>query len=117
MKPLSFRDFVIQICRGEFELTSDISLKEELNILSSYLDRSYISLNQPFEKSKPLFKKQLKFIRSLNFLFDIYLKTGGFPAVINEYINRKEGKERIASGFYETFVDLIIKDTMKIFLK
>lgn len=114
MKPLSFRDFVTQICKGEFELTSDTSLKEELNILSSYLDnRNYISLNQPLEKAKPLFKKQLKFIRSLNFLFDIYLKTGGFPAVINGYIDRKEERERIASGFYETFIDLVIKDTMK----
>lgn len=47
----------------------------------------------------------INFCGSLNHLFSIYLRTGGFPSIINS--NMK------ADRFYERFVEIVTKDSLK----
>jgi hypothetical protein len=112
MKPLSFRDFALQASKRCVNLTSDPALKRELDILPPNLRESSIELEKPFEEIVSTFRKMLKFRDSLSFLFDIYLKTGGFPAIINDYLQHHKEEERIETGFYERFIELITKDAL-----
>ena len=114
MKPLTFRNFVLQVCEQGYQyLTSDPSLRKELKILPSILRNNFINLENPIRNAIPTIKSMLKFNGSLSFLFDIYMKTGGFPAVINDYLQNIREREKIKSEFYERFIELIIKDTLK----
>lgn len=114
IKSLSFRDFALQICEQKYKhLTLDPSLKTELKILPLNLRNNCIDLEKPIEKALPIFRKILKFSKSLNLLFDIYLKTGGFPAVINNYFRNIKRKERVEKEFYERFLELVTKDALK----
>ena len=116
LRPLSFRDFVLQVCRQPDYLTSDRQLEKELKILPENLNSSRIKLEEPLEKIVPVFKRMLKFNASLSFLFNIYLKTGGSPSVINDYLRntRAEEQERVKPEFYERFVELVTKDALRL---
>lgn len=113
LRPLSFRDFVLQVC--EHDLTSDRLLKRELEILPENLSSNTINLEESLEKIVQVFRRMLKFDASLRFLFNIYLKTGGFPSVINDYLrnSRAKERERIKPEFYERFIELVTKDALK----
>ena len=113
LRPLSFRNFVLQVC--QHDLTPDGLLKRELEILLETLSASTISMEEPLEEVVPVFKRMLKFNASLSFLFNIYLKTGGFPSTINDYLRniRAKGRERVKPEFYERFIELVTKDALK----
>nr|QNO54030.1 hypothetical protein KFAGBJAM_00011 [Methanosarcinales archaeon ANME-1 ERB6] len=115
LRPLSFRDFVLQICQQRYYLTSDRVLERELEILPENLSSNTVSLEEPLEKIVPFFRRMLKFDASLRFLFNIYLKTGGFPSVINDYLrsSRVKERERVKPEFYERFIELVTKDALK----
>jgi hypothetical protein len=115
LKTLSFRDFVLQLCQQRDYLTSDSLLERELMILLENLSSNIINLEEPLEKIVPVFRRMLKFDASLSILFNIYLKTGGFPSVINDYLRNTRAKEpeRVKPEFYERFVELVTKDALK----
>lgn len=113
MKPLTFREFVFQVCKDGHLSTQDYSLRKQLEILPSKLQNSFIDMEKPILKMIPIFKKLLAFDKSLSFLFNTYLKTGGFPAVINNYLRKPTNKERINAEFYERFIELVSKDALK----
>lgn len=113
LKPLSFRDFVVQLCDHMANLTPEHSLRAELRALKLHLQKTHVDLESPIRKIGPVFEETLKYVRSLNFLFDIYLRTGGFPAVINSYLKNFLGEEKVEARFYEMFIELITKDVMK----
>jgi predicted AAA+ superfamily ATPase len=113
LRPLSFRNFVLQVC--QHDLTPDGLLKRELEILLETLSACTISMEEPLEEVVPVFKRMLKFNASLSFLFNIYLKTGGFPSTINDYLRniRAKERERVKPEFYERFIELVTKDALK----
>jgi hypothetical protein len=117
LKPLSFRDFVLQDCLqfGSLDLTLDRVLEKELGILSENLSSTTINLEEPLEKIVPVFRRMLKFEGSLRYLFNIYLQTGGFPSVLNGYLSNTKAKEleRVRPEFYERFIELVMKDALK----
>ena len=57
-------------------------------------------------------KKIVPFKEELDYLFDIYLLTGGFPSVINNYIENRycRKKEDIANKFYESTIRSVLGD-------
>ena len=93
IKPLSFRDFVLQICKSMARKTPEPSLRDELEILSNRLPNVCIDLEGSMEEVAKKVEELLKYIRSLNFLFKVYLLTGGFPAVINDYLKNLKGRK------------------------
>lgn len=106
LKPLSFREFVLQTAGSERNLEylgiEDGDLKASLYKLGETLDETRLDLDKISEK--PL-RRLLPFLTELQFLFDIYLKTGGFPAAINNYVEHKlKSEERIDPNLYERFI-------------
>lgn len=115
LRPLSFRDFVLQVCQQPYYLTSDKLLEKELKILPENLSSNKINLEEPLEKIAQVSRRMLKFDAGLVFLFNIYLKTGGFPSIINDYLRntRAKERERVKPEFYERFIELVTKDALK----
>jgi hypothetical protein len=111
-RPLCFRDFVLQVSNyiqantpsSEFSHAL-INLRKTLEAVSLDLDSFDIKIK---EKADILasFKKELEH------LLGIYLITGGFPRVINDYLTRKykEGKEELNPLLAEVFVRDVLGD-------
>lgn len=113
LKPLSFRDFAIQVCVPASQLTPEPSMQAELKSLRFHLKDNYIDLERHLGGIEPVLEGTLKFLKSLNFLFDIYLRTGGFPMVINSYMRNFAEGEKVEARFYEMFIELVTRDVMK----
>ena len=115
-KPITFREFVLQTAdklapriKSEEFSNALIKLKEKLKNGSIDLEQSANSIMNKINLVRA-FKEEL------DYLLDIYLLTGGFPGVINEYLNNKfvKKKETIKSEMYETLIRIILGDISKI---
>jgi len=115
--PLSFREFVESflfsyLSDGNFGIFK-IDRHQHFQKLSEFLKRNQISLNWEIAQNLlkeisnfKIFKVELfkifpKYFEILNFLFQKYLKTGGYPIAIEKEIK----KEELPS-------DIVIKDTL-----
>ena len=114
-KPLDFREFVLQtidfikIHAGSKEFSDSLgNLKKILSKIELNLDSSMKDVKAKINKITP-FKKELEYF------FRIYLMTGGFPGVVNDYLKnkffQKEGK--IESIIPEMFVKDVLGDLAK----
>ncbi len=89
VRPLTFRDFIILTLTGAHYYQTTLAsygITQEIgkNIITS-LSPSF-SLNDPKEKIRDiLFGRLLDYEKEIGVLFDIYLKTGGFPEAIHSY--------------------------------
>jgi hypothetical protein len=116
IKPLSFREFVLQsIDFISAQLTRD-EFWESLNKLKPILERSFINLSYSQEEIKKEIQKILPFKRELGYLFQIYLVTGGLPGVINHYLTNRysKGKEIIESQISEIFIRDVLGDLSRL---
>ena len=110
LKPLSFREFIIQtINKMSFgvknpEMLSSLKKLQEIIKDCSVCD---LELNQIKKKVSEIFP----FKNELDYMFNIYLITGGFPNVINNYLKNK--KETIDNSIFETFIRIIMGDFAK----
>jgi len=115
-KPITFGEFALQtIGKLAPKIESDefgnalIRLKEKLKNTSIDLEQSANSIMDKIN-SVMAFKEEL------DYLLNIYLLTGGFPAVINEYLDNRfaKKKETIKNEAYETLIRIILGDISKI---
>jgi predicted AAA+ superfamily ATPase len=113
LRPLSFRDFILQVSGKIAEHTPDSSLRAELRNLRTHLETTRIDLERPMKEQLAEIERSLSYMRSLGLLFEIYLRTGGFPAVINSYLANFSKEEKIEAKFYEMFVELVVRDTLR----
>ena len=112
IKPLSFREFVLQtaeflslhIPQDELRITLQ-SLKTELSSLT-------LDLDSGLDEIASLIEKVLPFSNELSFLFHLYLITGGLPGVINHYFSNRylKHEETILSSVSEIFVRDVLGD-------
>jgi hypothetical protein len=112
-KPLNFRDFTLQSIDKisehiEFDEFSDALIGLKDMILKSRID--------PDDFNPGAIKKVLPYKEELDWLFAIYILTGGIPLVINNYLIQKydNKKENIDPHVYETFIRVILGDVTKI---
>lgn len=115
LKPLSFRDFSLQLAGPISRHVEDRELKSSLSKLGETLvESSPVGLDNLNEIEDGV-KKLLPFKRELDFLFDIYLITGGFPKVANNYFKNRfhKGEEGIDAELSETFIRTILGDLSK----
>ena len=115
MKPLSFREFVLQTIdyiRGHAETREFYA---SLQRLKTALEKVSIDLNSDLNKINDEVNMITPFKKELEYLFRIYLVSGGFPGVINDYLRRKFASERepIDSTLVETFVRNVLGDVTK----
>jgi predicted AAA+ superfamily ATPase len=78
-------------------------------ILKKKLRENYLTLEESFELIKEKLELILPFKDILDFLLGFYLRTGGFPSPIENYL--REGV--IDKKNYETIVNIILSDISK----
>ncbi|MEX2723075.1 MAG: ATP-binding protein [Candidatus Freyarchaeota archaeon] len=112
LKPLSFRDFVLQTadCIGDHVEAKEFS--DALKRLKGSLEKVKIDLKLSLDEMYKAVNSVIPFKKELEYLFRIYLTTGGFPEVINRYLRSRfiQGKGYIDSTLAEIFVRNVLGD-------
>jgi len=116
MRPLSFREFILQAIGTIKDTTKEKEFRDSLNELQSVLRRISVNLGSTFNKLPEALHSITPFKRELGYLFDIYLRYGGYPFVVNEYLAQKLRANgfSIDSKLSEVFVRDIIGDLIKL---
>jgi len=117
MKPLCFREFVLQII--DFFVALDSSSQEyrdSLYNLKKILVNSLIDFDSKITDIKNTVNSIIQFKDELKSLMGIYLITGGFPNVINHYLRSLYEKKKgfINPNLAEEFVASTIGDLARI---
>lgn len=115
LKPFSFREFILQTLdhiRGHVETRE---FHEALGNLKEALGKVSMNIGLNTYEMHKLINAIIPFKKELEYLFKIYLVTGGFPGVVNEYLRKKfaKKKEFIDFTLAETFVRNILGDVIK----
>jgi predicted AAA+ superfamily ATPase len=114
LKPLSFREFVLNILNLDvshllYFLSSDVKLIEGLALLKEKLEKNWLTLDESFEIIKERVESLLPFKDVLDFLLNFYLRSGGFPSSVESYLVNKKIERKI----YETIINVILSDISK----
>ncbi|UCD85884.1 MAG: ATP-binding protein [Deltaproteobacteria bacterium] len=115
LKPLSFREFVLQTSPRIGGHTADQNKKDSLNRLHGVLTDTIGSLDE-----LPKLYKSANIIfpykEELDDLMGIYMQTGGFPRPINEFLTQKyiPGKgEKMDRRSFEDIVRVVLGDIQR----
>ncbi|MFQ5544234.1 MAG: ATP-binding protein [Nitrospiria bacterium] len=116
IKPFSFREFLLQtidrvcsyVARGEFH--------NALHNLKPALHENKLDLSANPDELQRMVFNLMPYKKELQYLFRIYLMTGGNPGVINNYlVNRYEkGTERIDDTLAEVFIRDVLGDLSRV---
>jgi len=99
MKPLSFRDFVLQITTQVISTIGEAEFRGSLQRLLSILEKTSYSLGAPLSQLFKALHQIAPFKRELGYLFNLYLRYGGYPFVGNDYLLKKLQNEHITNSF------------------
>ena len=116
MKPLTFREFVFQTIPRFEAKTSSGELQRALRLLEGELKKVKITLQENLSDIHVLIDPILPFESELEYLFEHYLRCGGFPMAINQYVEnvlylKKDGF--FEPGLNETFVRIVLGELSK----
>ena len=116
LKPLSFRDFVLQTIDYIREHCETREFRDALEKLKKALGKVSTHTVSNINEMYNLLSMIIPFKKELEYFFRIYLITGGFPGVINEYLKKRFAKEKelIAPALAETFVRNVLGDVVKL---
>jgi len=116
LKPITFREFILQTIDKITPRVDSKEFAESLRILKNKLKGTSINLEEDHGSMEKEMRDIFPFKEELDYMFDIYLLTGGFPLTINEYLKNRfiEKREDIKNEVYETFVRLFLGDISKI---
>lgn len=116
MRPLSFRDFILQTAEHVSNAIGERELSDSLMELQSTLEKASVTLEPPFHKLVKALHSIAPFKRELEYLFNIYLKCGGYPFVVNDYLSQKLETDSfsINTKLSETLIRDIIGDLTKL---
>jgi predicted AAA+ superfamily ATPase len=116
IKPLSFREFVLQSSLPIARWTKDNEFEKALKKLNSVLKECNIELSYNLEAIKKQIQQVIPFKQELGYLFQAYLMTGGFPRVINHYLSNRylNDKNRIEPEEGEIFIRDVLGDLSRL---
>ena len=112
IKPLSFREFVLQAAGYLAEVVPSEELVIRIERLQSVLSRYEIDLEVPLEEIKKVVSELVPYKRELQYLLRLYLITGGIPLVINHYLENRyqDSQEKIDPQVAEIFIRSVLGD-------
>lgn len=116
LKPLSFREFVLQLAARLSEHLTEVELKNGFERLIHVLKESFIDISYSPERIRNEIQKVLSFKKELGYLFRIYLITGGLPGVINHYFSNRYVKsvETVEPQISEIFIRDVLGDLSRL---
>jgi predicted AAA+ superfamily ATPase len=107
-KPLTFRDFILSLDIDRY-VSPNPEVIESILKLKKILRTNFLTLEEDFEKIKEKVELLIPYKNELDFLFDFYLRTGGFPFSIENYLREKKVEKKC----YETIINIILSDLGK----
>lgn len=112
IKPLSFRELVLQSVDFITAMVTRDEFWESLNKLKPILKESSIDLCQSLDDIGREAQKILPFKKELSYFLQIYLITGGLPGTINHYLTNRYSnrKEMIEPQVSEIFIRDVLGD-------
>lgn len=115
LKPLSFREFVLQTVNYFQGHGETREFHDALGRLKATLEMVIIDLKWGLDEIYKAINTIIPFKEELEYFFKIYLITGGFPGVINEHLRKRFAKEKefIDSALAEMFIRNILGDVVK----
>ncbi|MGQ9723148.1 MAG: ATP-binding protein [Candidatus Jordarchaeum sp.] len=115
LKPLSFREFVLQTADYVRDHVETKEFRDALKRLKTSLEKVNIDLKRGLDETYRAVNAIIPFKKELEYLFRIYLVTGGFPEVINRYLRKRFAKEKgyIDPTLAEIFVRNVLGDVTK----
>ena len=115
LKPLSFREFVLQTLDYIKNHAETRDFQNALGRLKVVLERVSIDMKSDLNEMYDVVNAIIPFKKELEYLFRIYLITGGFPGVINDHLRKMfvRKRELINSTLAETFVRNVLGDVIK----
>lgn len=115
-KPLTFREFLLQTILQVAARAKSPVFSAALKIVGAKLRDISMSMDDDLDLMMGKIREIIPFKEELDYMLDLYLLTGGFPGVINEYFWNKfvNGEERIGNEIYETFMRIVLGDMSKI---
>lgn len=111
LQPLSFREFILQTTEALIPHIKDIKLRRGIDQMLKKLKNTSIDLNVEIDKIRNVAHEILPFQEEINYLFEVYLHTGGFPFSINNYL--KNNTKKIDEEIYERIIRYILGDISK----
>jgi predicted AAA+ superfamily ATPase len=116
IKPLSFREFVLQTVDFISKHIETEEFRDSLIKLSSIITNYSINLDSKLEEISKDILNILAYKKELQYLFRIYLITGGIPGVVNHYLQNRYGnqKEIISSSLSEIFIRDVLGDLSRL---
>lgn len=118
MKPLTFRQFVIEVINQRtsgFLSTGESEQYEAFERLKKLLPSIKVDFAQPLPQTIQQFHELMPFSKNIRKLFNIYLITGGFPKVINNFFyNSTQKKEEIDGPLYEEILTFVLGEVEKL---
>lgn len=106
LKPLTFREFINQTIDHFKSHSTSAELAEALKLLKKNLPAAKISLREDISQIALVCGEVLPYQRELSYLFDHYLRCGGFPASINSYLTKD--KHKVDPTVAENFMRIIL---------
>ncbi|MHA1363939.1 MAG: ATP-binding protein [Candidatus Freyarchaeota archaeon] len=115
LKPLSFRDFVLQTVDCIRKHSEAGEFRYALKRLKTVLENVNIDLRRSLDETYRAVNTIIPFKKELEYFFRIYLVTGGFPEVVNRYLGRRfsKGEGYFDSTLAEIFVRNVLGDVAK----
>jgi len=115
-KPLTFREFVLQTAHYIGNSSRSQEFRENLPQLEEILSKTALDIGSELEEVRRKAFEIMPYYSELQYLFRIYLTTGGLPLVINNYLkNRYElDQEGIDPTLAEIFVKSVLGDLSKL---
>lgn len=108
MKPLSFREFILQatgLIRGRIR---EQEFRDSLKALESTLKENHITLGPDFDQLAKGLNSIAPFKRELEYLFTIYLRCGGYPFAVNDCIAHKSTANMFSINF--KLSEILVRD-------
>lgn len=113
IKPLSYREFVLQTVDHIKAHVEEREFYDSLDRIKTNLNEITIDLNWHLDRIYEQASRIAPFKKELEYLLRIYLTTGGFPQVVNDYL-RKFAEKKVDPTLGEMLVRNILGDVAKL---
>jgi len=99
MKPLSFREFVLQTIDHVISTIGEAEFRDSLKKLLPILEKTSCNLKAGLSQLSKALHHIAPFKRELGYLFNLYIRCGGYPFVVNDYLLKNLQSEQRQSSF------------------
>jgi len=116
MRPLTFRDFVLQTTEQIGDMVKERETRSSLKELRTILEKNSAVLGPSLDSLIKNLHLISPFKQELEYLFNLYLRCGGYPFVISNFLAQKQKSDRfsIETRLSEILMRDVIGDITKL---